>query len=81
MVDEAKGDDEDDEPSPELVAGVQLAYTRRKQPQRKVYFTTASNSLLSDLQIQDINKFQFHIIIVHTGHRNHGILEAEKLWK
>ena len=49
MVDEAKGDDEDDEPSPELVAGVQLAYTRRKQPQRKVYFTAASNSLLSDL--------------------------------
>lgn len=35
LVDEAKGDDEDDEPSPELVAGVRLAYSNRK-PTRKV---------------------------------------------
>ena len=37
LVDEAKGDDEEDEPSPELVAGVQLAYSKRR-PQRKVKF-------------------------------------------
>ena len=37
MVDEAKDDDdEEDEPSPELVAGVQMAYSKRK-PQRKVH--------------------------------------------
>ena len=35
MVDEAKGDDEEDEASPDLVAGVQLAYSKRK-PERKV---------------------------------------------
>lgn len=36
LVDEAKDDDEEDEASPELVAGVQLAYSKRK-PQRKVH--------------------------------------------
>ena len=36
LVDEAKDDDEEDETSPELVAGVQLAYSKRK-PQRKVH--------------------------------------------
>ena len=35
LVDEAKGDDEEDEASPDLVAGVQLAYSKRK-PERKV---------------------------------------------
>lgn len=35
LVDEAKDDDEEDEASPQLVAGVQLAYSKRK-PQRKV---------------------------------------------
>ena len=41
LVDEAKDDDEEDEASPELVAGVQLAYSKRK-PQRKVH-TLISN--------------------------------------
>lgn len=36
LIDEAKDDDEEDEASPELVAGVQLAYSKRKPP-RKVH--------------------------------------------
>ena len=35
LVDEAKGDNDEDETAPKLVAGVQLAYSKRR-PQRKV---------------------------------------------
>lgn len=58
LVDEAKGDDEDDEPSPELVAGVRLAYSNRK-PTRKISQEISSEGQISaddELSVEDLMK-------------------------
>lgn len=58
LVDEAKDDDEEDETSPELVAGVQLAYSKRK-PQRKISQEISSEGQISaddELSVEDLMK-------------------------
>ncbi|CAH3024144.1 unnamed protein product [Porites evermanni] len=59
LVDEAKGDDEEDEASPDLVAGVQLAYSKRK-PERKVISQEISSegqiSADEELSVEDLMK-------------------------
>ncbi|XP_078344173.1 ubiquitin-like modifier-activating enzyme 5 isoform X2 [Oculina patagonica] len=58
LVDEAKDDDEEDEASPELVAGVQLAYSKRK-PTRKISQEISSEGQISaddELSVEDLMK-------------------------
>lgn len=58
LVDEAKGDDEEDEASPDLVAGVQLAYSKRK-PERKISQEISSEGQISadeELSVEDLMK-------------------------
>lgn len=59
LVDEAKGDDEDDEPSPELVAGVRLAYSNRKPTRKQISQEISSEGQISaddELSVEDLMK-------------------------